>query len=87
MPTRKTAPIRDGEIVTACQQACPTEAIVFGNINDKISRVAKLEGTAAQLRRARRAEHAAADDLYLGSLNPNPELTKAASKRRKRLKG
>jgi len=36
--------IRDGEIVTACQQACPTEAIIFGNINDGNSRVAKLKG-------------------------------------------
>ena len=36
--------IRDGEIVTACQQACPTDAIVFGNINDGNSRVAKLKG-------------------------------------------
>ena len=35
--------IRDGEIVTACQQACPTNAIAFGNINDKNSRVAKLK--------------------------------------------
>ncbi len=35
-------PIRDGEIVTACQQACPTEAIVFGDLNDQQSRVAKL---------------------------------------------
>ncbi len=35
--------IRDGEIVTACQQACPTDAIVFGNINDATSRVAKLK--------------------------------------------
>ncbi len=35
-------PIRDGEIVTACQQACPASAITFGNLNDKTSRVAKL---------------------------------------------
>jgi molybdopterin-containing oxidoreductase family iron-sulfur binding subunit len=34
--------IRDGEIQTACQQACPAQAITFGNINDKDSRVAKL---------------------------------------------
>jgi molybdopterin-containing oxidoreductase family iron-sulfur binding subunit len=33
--------VRDGEIVTACQQVCPSEAIVFGNINDHESRVAK----------------------------------------------
>ena len=32
--------IRDGEIVTACQAACPTQAIVFGDINDPNSRVA-----------------------------------------------
>ena len=36
-------PVRDGEIVTACQQACPASAITFGNINDKQSRVAKLQ--------------------------------------------
>jgi len=27
--------VKDGDIVTACQQACPTQAIVFGNLNDK----------------------------------------------------
>jgi molybdopterin-containing oxidoreductase family iron-sulfur binding subunit len=39
---KENRPIRDGEIVTACQQACPASVITFGNLNDKNSKVAKL---------------------------------------------
>ncbi len=35
--------VRDGEILTACQQVCPTQAITFGDLNDKNSKVAKLQ--------------------------------------------
>jgi molybdopterin-containing oxidoreductase family iron-sulfur binding subunit len=40
---KENRPVRDGEIITACQQACPASAITFGNINDKQSIVAKLQ--------------------------------------------
>jgi Fe-S-cluster-containing dehydrogenase component len=40
---KEMRPIVDGEIVTACQAACPADAIVFGNINDPTSRVSRLK--------------------------------------------
>jgi molybdopterin-containing oxidoreductase family iron-sulfur binding subunit len=39
---KQNRPLRDGDVVTACQSACPTKAIVFGNISDPNSEVARL---------------------------------------------
>jgi molybdopterin-containing oxidoreductase family iron-sulfur binding subunit len=74
---KQNRPIADGEIVTACESACPAGAIVFGNANDKNSRVAKLK---AQTR-----NYPILGELntrprttYLAAVrNPNPELEKA----------
>ncbi|HEY6980331.1 4Fe-4S dicluster domain-containing protein [Reyranella sp.] len=38
-------PIRDGDVVTACQQACPTQAIVFGDVTDRASAVSRRKAS------------------------------------------
>jgi molybdopterin-containing oxidoreductase family iron-sulfur binding subunit len=41
-PGTVDSPLVDGEVETACQQACPTEAIVFGDLADPKSRISRL---------------------------------------------
>ena len=67
-------PIVDGEVLTACQAACPAEAIVFGDMNDAGSTVKKWKasplhyGLLADLNTRPRT-------TYLAALrNPNPDL-------------
>jgi len=72
--------IRDGEVVTACQSACPTEAIVFGNINDKGSRVAQMKSSPRNY--SILAElNAKPRTTYLALVrNPNTEIEPAGTK-------
>jgi molybdopterin-containing oxidoreductase family iron-sulfur binding subunit len=39
---KERRPMKDGEVVTACQAACATGAIVFGDINNADSAISKL---------------------------------------------
>jgi MoCo/4Fe-4S cofactor protein with predicted Tat translocation signal len=39
---KEDRPLKDLEVKTACMQACPTHAIMFGNVNDKESKISKL---------------------------------------------
>jgi molybdopterin-containing oxidoreductase family iron-sulfur binding subunit len=66
--------VRDGEIQSACQQACPTQAIVFGDLNDASSRVAQLQSE--QRNYALLAElNTRPRTTYLAAIrNVNPEL-------------
>jgi MoCo/4Fe-4S cofactor protein with predicted Tat translocation signal len=66
--------VRDGEIVTACQQACPTSAITFGNINDKASKVAKLKAEERNYQVLSDLNFRPRTTYTAGVINPNPEL-------------
>ena len=69
--------ILDGEVVTACQQACPTQAIIFGNIADPRSQVAKSQADPRGYKLLEELQ-TRPRTVHLAKLrNPNPELVPA----------
>jgi molybdopterin-containing oxidoreductase family iron-sulfur binding subunit len=66
--------LQDGELLTACQQACPTGAIVFGDLNNAESRVHRL----TERRRGYRVIEEVGTRpavTYLAKIrNPNPDV-------------
>ena len=66
--------VRDGEIVTACEAVCPAQAIVFGNINDKNSRVAKLKAGPRDYTLLAELNTRPRTSYQARLRNPNPEM-------------
>jgi molybdopterin-containing oxidoreductase family iron-sulfur binding subunit len=73
-------PIKDGEIKTACQQVCPTQAIVFGDMNDVNSAVSKKKSSARDYVLLHELNTRPRTSYLASVRNPNPELHTAPAK-------
>ncbi len=71
-------PLRDGEIRTACQQVCPADAIVFGDLNDPDSAVAKLKRSARNYGILTELQTLPRTTYLARITNPNPRLWEEA---------
>ncbi|MEM7433966.1 MAG: 4Fe-4S dicluster domain-containing protein [Myxococcota bacterium] len=71
---REDRTIRDGEVTTACQQACPSGAITFGNLNDPNARVTKLKAINRQYQLLAEIGTRPRTTFLARVRNPNPKL-------------
>jgi molybdopterin-containing oxidoreductase family iron-sulfur binding subunit len=71
---REDREIRDGDVLTACQSACPTDAIVFGNIADPQSRVSQLKASARNYSLLEELTTRPRTTYLAAVRNPNPGL-------------
>ena len=66
--------IRDGEVLTACQQACPSGAIVFGDLNDANAKVRRLHEDERRYDLLHELGTRPRTAYLARVTNPNPEL-------------
>ena len=76
---RADTTIKDGELQTACQQSCPANAIVFGNINDPNSRVNQWKAQARNYSLLGELNTRPRTTYLAEVRNPNPELKEERS--------
>jgi len=73
---REDRPIKDGEILTACQQVCPADALTFGDINDPESAVTAKKKDPRNYTLLNELGTLPRTTYLAGVRNPNPELAR-----------
>jgi len=74
---KESRPLRDGDVTTACQNACPTQAIAFGNLQDKDAQVSRWRDQPQHFVLLSKLNTKPRTTYLADVRNPNPQLAEA----------